>query len=454
MAHKWLYILFTHDFTEEDNPEEGLNLIKENFSKLHSNDTIQLVIIKNSFSKLRGVTNSESKILGNSKTNISFCKTSLLIGEKNETGSVKISPLKKAFNYWQTAFDYVLKEYKADNYILYTYSHSDGFQIGLTEKCFVLNSSGNLLNKKNNIPAHQSKSFKRYFNFIIKSREIKYFFKGFTHNISFKKKSYEKLQPVKLHIKKWPVTNSSNGILLHDLAEYLKQRATNFRLIFFHNCTALLLENLYHFAPICEVIVGSTGNISKNFEAAQTIYTSILKDQEKKVSIMEIKQNLTQLMTNQKNSTARLLMVELSNFKSIIESFTKIISELNSLYLKNESFKAFKKNHLQPVPGLSISPITDDPDLQYYDMVELLTLFANNNADVIGSINKLEELCNMHIHNLHSPDFKNYPSILFPYQKRYSYLSHIRSLFRKPYSIFSEITNYSNLINTLFLDKK
>ncbi|MGG9962064.1 hypothetical protein [Ferruginibacter sp. SUN106] len=453
MTNTWLYILFVHAFTELS-AEESFALIETNFLDFQHCDSIKLVIIKNSFTDLRTMTESERAILTNASENtpLRLCISTIYTGEKSDVGKIKFISSNKKFNYWQKAFDYVLKTYAADNYILYTYSHSNGFQIGAAETGFVLNSSGRLMHRKHNIPAHQPADFKKYFYRISNERKNKFFFKGLSHTISFKNKSYEILHPVKLHIKKWPDTNSTNGILVYDLAEYLRQKKITFRYIFLHNCAALLLENIYHFNSFCEVIMGSAGNISKGLDACKRIYASIELNSNLTNITDSVRQSITNSLKETGNSGYKILMVKTEKFKPIMDCFTRIISRLNLLYTKNSSFNIHKLNMLSPEKEHFISPNSNDDLLQHYDFIELLTELAHNDSDTVILINNLKGLCKMSIFPLHNPVIDDYPSILFPYKHRYTFLSHLRSIFRKPENSFSDLTGYNKLIATIFLE--
>lgn len=455
MSHSsWLYIIFTCDFTEDPEPATVFETIKNSFRLSERAEHINVIIIKNSFLKLRPLLNkgrkNEIKVLGKntSKEHLFFCETT--VHECSFNNEKETTKKDLVFNYWQKAFDYVFKEYKADNYILHTYSHSNGFEINGTEEGFVLNGCGNLLKRKSTFPVNQSKSFTKYFNKIIKERESQLFLRGFTKPLNSNTKNIKKLNPKKIPIKKWSICNSTNGLLLYDFADYLSTQKIKFKFIFLQNCNAFLLDNIYYLKNWADAIIGPTGFIDKELQIHETIYNVLLRSNNSESIKTELIKNLAILMAP-RNKEERLLVAETKNLDVIFNYFTKIILSLTRLYKKNEEHTNRRRNSLAACTGLRVSPISQFSALQYYDIIDLLNEIAGADNEILELIKTFERICNEHIYPLHSSGINN-ASISFPYQDRYKSLSHLRSIYRKPYSNFSEKTHYSNLITTLFLE--
>lgn len=480
---EWLYIVFIHDFTEDYgdinasiNSNPTFESIVTHFSKLAYSGNIQVVFIKNYFlnlrplhpiSKLTKPLNStrplhnkriiflkqrkefrnEKKFSSNKAKNFLYLsKTEIHESAPDETGNFKIVSTKKEFDYWEEGFDFVLNNYKADKYILHTCSHSDGFSINVTDHGFVLNGSGNLLNKKD-FQVKQSKMYDNYFQKIIKGRKNKNFLTGFKHAYVPKNKSLKKINPGKLPLKKWAITNNSNGLLIYDFAQYLTRKKIKFSFLFLQNCKTFLFENLYYLNKLAEIIIGPTTNISKELNVAKVFYESIQISASPSVVKNQIIFGLRQLIIEKKNPDYRWLYAETSNIDLIYEKFSALVSKLIFLYNTDETFIRYKEN------GFTLATATGDLEIyQFYDTVNLLKYLCSSNDILLNEVNKFEKLCNGVFIPLHSyTDNNNYPTILFPLKFRYNYLSHIRSLFRNPYNRFSENSKYSTLITTLFL---
>ena len=156
----WLYIIFIHDFNNTQ--PDVFETIKNDLQQQIHSASVKIILVKNSLLFLRDLSSEEIDILGGNKKKLYFCQTTIYESEIDNDLTITINPINKLFNYWQEAFDFVLANYKADNYVLHSQSHSNGFEINRTDEGFVLNGCNNLMQQKNNSPAHQNQFFKNY----------------------------------------------------------------------------------------------------------------------------------------------------------------------------------------------------------------------------------------------------------------------------------------------------
>ncbi|GAB2838731.1 hypothetical protein [Ferruginibacter profundus] len=457
--YEWLYIIFISDFTDESQPDKVFQDTKKYLEQLSYSQRIKVVFIKNSFLTqrllLKTDKRNEVKIINNSKkTKLFFCEITIYESESCNDNKLVIQKVKTSFNYWQKAFDFVFKNYTADNYVLHTSSHSNGFEINVTDEGFVMNGCGNLLTKKATFSAykHQSAYFTEFLKRKNTGKKNPLFLRGLKKQGNENTKLFKKLNPKKLPLKKWASCNSSNGLLLYDFSKYLKETKIKFKFLFLQNCDTFLLENLYYLKDTANIIFGSTGNISKRLNSYEIIYLSIIQNECMEKIKMGMMNKLRKLMIDNNIFEDSLLMAETSNIDEVFTCISKIFQLLKTLYLKDKLFRNSRIPFLIPDPGLPISPISHDPNLQYYDVIELLKVFAGNNIDALNLIGGFENACNKNIIPLHTLSPHNFPSLLYPYKSRYSFLSHLRSLYRKPYSRFSDETYYNSLITALFFE--